>query len=254
MEKLFFSTSKIQNILPHKSIPWYQCSHKHRKEVVFRSAYNFKTKTSGIMETMQWKFDLSHHIDRALTVSKAPPEGWSVFWAHKYFYCSRFLITIFYNNSFVIRVQQAAPAAGRCVAVLSSYITIWDCGCLYQGFCLDSRIITPEVTSLTSCDSVIPLPARRSSSFTAPIVLSSHCLIFSSLDAITAPPSNPSLSVVSAEGRVEMQRLYYLKQFTWREGQTVGRFITQPNTTAGEKHPTNQRKWARWSDMAFGWI
>ena len=60
---------------------------------------------------------------------------------------------------------------------------------------------------------------------------------FSSLYALTASPALLTLSVVSVEGRLEMQRLCYLKRCTRREGQTVGRFTMQPNTTAGDEHP-----------------
>lgn len=50
-------------------------------------------------------------------------------------------------------------------------------------------------------------------------------------------------SVVRVEGRIEMQRLYHLKQFMCHEGQTPqGRFTVKPNTTAGDQHFNKQRR------------
>lgn len=67
------------------------------------------------------------------------------------------------------------------------------------------------------------------------------------------PPALLTLSVIGVEGRVEMQRLCYLKQPLCREGQTVGRLTIQPNTTAGDKHTNNQRRWSnyQWNDLRW---
>lgn len=99
-------------------------------------------------------------------------------------------------------------------------------------------------------DSELPHAALRSSSRDRWSDVQSPQLHFpfqslahsSSLEAVAAS-SGCVHAVVRAEGRVEMQRLYYLKQLVCREGQTPeGRFTVQPNTTAGDQHFNKQEE------------
>lgn len=68
-----------------------------------------------------------------------------------------------------------------------------------------------------------------------------------------SPPPPAVHPVVSVEGCVEMQRLCYLKQIMWREGQTVGRFTVQPNSTVDDEHFNKQRRWTNYQGNGRMW-